>query len=99
MHVNRGNLVTNASSYFINGYEETENGCQFTVVPSEAAYFKLNVYASTNDGNPIVTVNEAVAYEQIGALASGIKVDYAQIINAPDFLTIGDLPRYDGSVS
>lgn len=99
MHVNRGNLVTNASSYFINGYEETENGCQFTVVSSEAAYFKVNVYASTNDGNPIVTVNEALAYEQIGTLASGIKVDYAQIINAPDFLTIGDLPRYDGSVS
>ena len=99
MHVNRGNLVTNASSYFINGYEETENGCQFTVVDSEAAYFKLNVYASTNDGNPIVTVNEALAYEQMGTLASGIKVDYAQVINVPDFLTIGDLPRYDGSVS
>lgn len=98
-HVNRGNLITNASSYFINGYEETENGCQFTVVDSEAAYFKLNVYASTNDGNPIVTVNEALAYEQMGTLASGIKVDYAQVINVPDFLTIGDLPRYDGSVS
>lgn len=99
MHVNRGNLVTNASSYFINNYEETENGCQFTVVNSEAAYFKLNVYALTNDGNPIVTVNEALAYEQMGTLASGIKVDYAQVINVPDFLTIGDLPRYDGSVS
>ena len=99
MHVNRGNLVTNASSYFINDYEETENGCQFTIVVSEAAYFKFNVYASTNDGNPIVTVNEALDYEQIGTLASGIKVDYSQVINVPDFLTIGDLPIYDGSVS
>lgn len=99
MIVNRGNLITNAASYFINGYEETENGCQFTIVDSEAAYFKFNVYASTSDGNPIVTVNEALDYEQIGTLASGIKVDYAQIINAPDFLTIGDLPIYDGSVS
>ena len=99
MFVNRANLITNASSYFINGYEETENGCQFTVVNESAAYFKFNVYKSTNDGNPIVTVNEALDYEQIGTLASGIKVDYSQVINAPDFLTIGDLPRYDGSVS
>lgn len=99
MLVNRGNLITNKSSYFINNYEETENGCQFTIVVSEAAYFKFNVYASTNDGNPIVTVNEALAYEQMGTLASGIKVDYSQVINTPDFLTIGDLPRYDGSVS
>lgn len=110
-HVNRNNLIANGSSYFINNYSAGENGCQFQIVENSAAYFAFNVYSSTSDGNPTVTVDEELNYSQVGTLASGIKVDYGQLINAPavgvtqawvesqGYLTLASLPKYDGGVS
>ena len=83
--VNRGNLIENKSSYFIDNYSETENGCQFTIVYTGTGYFSFNTYASTSDGNPIVTVNEELNYTSVGTLSSGIKVDYNQLINTPTY--------------
>ena len=111
MHVNRDNLIANASSYFIDNYSANENGCQFKIVNEAAAYFAFNVYSSTSDGNPIVTVDEELNYSQVGTLASGIKVDYGQLINTPaagvtqawvesqGYLTLATLPKYDGGVN
>lgn len=74
MHVNRANLISNASSYYINNYSETEDGCQFTIVSASAAYFKLNVFTSTLGASPAISVNEEMSYRQEGYLADGIKV-------------------------
>ncbi len=74
MHVNRANLISNASSYYINNYTETEDGCQFTIVSASAAYFKLNVFTSTLGASPAISVNEEMSYRQEGYLADGIKV-------------------------
>jgi len=109
--VNRGNLIDNKSYYFVKDYVAGENGCQFTIANDAAAYFKLNVYSVTSDGAPIITVNEDLTYEQVGTLASGIKVDYKQIVNVPSqevtqtwvknqgYLTLATLPKYDGGTS
>lgn len=74
MHVNRANLISNASSYYINNYSETEDGCQFTIVSASAAYFKVNVFTSTLSTSPAISVNEEMSYRQEGYLADGIKV-------------------------
>lgn len=79
MHVNRANLISNASSYYINNYSETEDGCQFTIVSASAAYFKLNVFTSTLGASPAISVNEEMSYRQEGYLADGIKVKAAAV--------------------
>lgn len=80
MHVNRANLIDNKSSYFINNYTETDDGCQFTIVNSAAAYFKINVFTSTLSSSPVVTVNEEITYTQEGFLSDTIKVKGESVV-------------------
>lgn len=80
MHVNRANLISNASSYYINNYSETEDGCQFTIVSASAAYFKVNVFTSTLSTSPAISVNEEMTYKLEGFLSDGIKVSGDSII-------------------
>ena len=75
MHVNRANLVSNASYYHLNNYEETDNGFKVDVVSANTAYIVFTVDNSTVSINPVIAVDEEIAYTQIGTLSSGIKVN------------------------
>jgi hypothetical protein len=100
-HVGRANLQGNVSTAIVNNYVENDDGsCEFTIVSSLAAYIRLTLYKSSLTGDTqIISVNQELTYSQVGALASGVKVDYAQLTNMPEFLTLATLPKYDGGVS
>ena len=80
IHVNRDNLVSNASYYHLNNYEETDNGFKVDVVSANAAYIVFSVYTSTVSNKPVIAVDEEIAYTQIGTLSSGIKVNEQNLI-------------------
>lgn len=84
MSVNRGNLRENKSSYFINNYSETDDGCQFTVMENSAAYFKINVFTSTIGSDPAISVNEEITYSSEGFLSDGIKVKETAVTGLAD---------------
>ena len=83
-HVNRTNLIGNKSTYFINNYAETDDGCQFTIVESSVKYLKINVFTSTIGNDPIVTVDEEITYSAEGFLAQGIKVNEESVHGLPN---------------
>lgn len=99
--VGRSNLQGNLSTAFVKDYTENDGGgCKFTIVYSGIAYIRLTLYKSSlTDDTPIVSVNQELTYSQVGALASGVKVNYTQLTNMPEFLTLATLPKYDGGVS
>lgn len=99
--IGRSNLQGNLSTAFVKNYVENDDGsCEFTIVYSGTAYIRLTLYKSSLTGDtPIISVNQELTYSQVGALASGVKVNYAQLTNMPEFLTLATLPKYDGGVS
>lgn len=99
--VGRSNLQGNLSTAIVNNYVENDDGsCEFTMVHSSTAYIRLTLYKSSLTGDtPIISVGQELTYSQVGALASGVKVNYAQLTNMPEFLTLATLPKYDGGVS
>lgn len=98
--IGRANLQGNLSTAFVNNYVENDDGSsEFTIVYS-AAYIRLTLYKrSLTDDTQIISVNQELTYSQVGALASGVKVNYDQLTNMPEFLTLATLPKYDGGVS
>ena len=86
IHVNRANLITNASSYFLNNYTETEDGFFIDVVRETAVYLTISVYTSTVSNNPMAAVNEEIKYGHEGYLADGVKVKYENVEGLSEIL-------------
>jgi hypothetical protein len=79
-HINRGNIITNGSSYFLNDYTETENGFSIKVTRFDTAYINISVDITTVSDNPVVAVDEPISYMQVGTLSSGVKVSESNLI-------------------
>lgn len=84
MHVNRG-LLLEGNNYFA-AYTETEDG--FTMIPrgrNEIAYVTITVDTSTVGTNPVIAVDEEIAYTQVGTLSSGIKVNEKNLFGMDEY--------------
>ena len=86
IHVNRANLITNTSSYFLNNYTETEDGFFIDVVRETAVYLTISVYTSTVSNNPMAAVNEEIKYGHEGYLADGVKIKYENVEGLSEIL-------------
>lgn len=74
MAINRGNIISNASYYFVDEYTETDDGFSIKIMREDTAYITLTVYTSTVSSNPVIAVDEEIKYTQVGTLSNGIKV-------------------------
>ena len=74
MHVNRENLVSNASYYFFDDYTPDDDGFTVKVTADNAAYVTFSVATATVGSHPVVAVDEEIAYTQAGFLADTIFV-------------------------
>lgn len=86
IHVNRANLITNASSYFLNNYTETEDGFFIDVVRETAVYLTISVYTSTVSKNPMAAVNEEIEYGYEACLADSVKIKYENVEGLSEIL-------------
>ena len=80
MHINRANVISNAASYFLNNYTETDDGFSITSQTVEAAYMTISVKITTVSTKPAIAVDEEISYTQVGTLASGVKVSESNLI-------------------
>ena len=85
-HINRGNIITNGSYYFVNNYVETEDGFTLDIVRAGVAYISISVYHSTLKRNPIVTANQEISWSTAGYLQDGIKVKTANVEGLSEIL-------------
>lgn len=86
LHINRGNIITNGSYYYVNNYVETEDGFTLDIVRAGVAYISISVYSSTVKRNPIVTANQEISWSTTGYLQDGIKVQVEQVEGLSDIL-------------
>ena len=88
-HVNQGNVVTNASYYFLDSYAETENGFSVRIARASTAFIKVNVDSSSVSKNPVVSRNEPISYTQEGSLAEGIRVKESSLVGMEKYERVG----------
>ena len=76
--VNRSNLIS--GGYYIS-YEETEKGFQVKLLKglSQAAYAAFNFMTGNMGSNPVISVNEEIAFARTGFLAEGIGVQASAV--------------------
>lgn len=86
LHVNQGNIIANASSYYVNNYVETDTGFSVEITRVDAAYIRLVVPTNTLSNHPVISVGTPISYAQEGFLADGIKVKAENVIG------LGKLP-------
>ena len=81
-------LFAAGGNYFIGNVVQDANGnfVQFTVLKNSAVRFiKIGTNTITVGKNPVITVDEEIKYEMGYGLKinSAVRMDYAQIVNAP----------------
>lgn len=86
VHVNRENLITNASYSILNNYTETEDGFYIDVVHGTAVYLTISVYTSTVSKNPMAAVNEEIEYGYEACLADSLKIKYENVEGLSEIL-------------
>ena len=76
--VNRSNLMS--GGYYMS-YEETEKGFQVKLLKglSQAAYAAFNFMTGNMGTNPVISVNEEIAFARTGFLAEGIGVQASAV--------------------
>ena len=76
--VNRSNLMS--GGYYMS-YEETEKGFQVKLLKglSQAAYVAFNFMTGNMGTNPVISVNEEIAFARTGFLAEGIGVQASAV--------------------
>lgn len=78
-HANRGYFINNdVSASGFHNYTPTENGFSFEIHRIDTRYLAFTFSINTLTNNPVVTINEEIAYTQEGFLADEIyvKSDY-----------------------
>lgn len=87
-HVNRG-LLIEGDDYFVK-YAATDNGFDLTISqPATTAWMAINVESSTVGANPVIAVDEEIAYTQVGTLTSGVKVNSTNLIGMDGYEKTG----------
>ena len=72
--------VVNGNVDYVTGYAETEDGCSFQIASSatlsnnDLAYVRFVFPTSGVGTNPMISIDEEIAYKNEGFLADGIKV-------------------------
>lgn len=98
-HINRANVISNGSYYFVNNYLETEDGFSIEIVRSDTAYMTISVYTTTVSVNPVIAVGEEIAYTQVGTLAEGIKVNEQNLFGMEKYEKTGRMVTQISSAS
>ena len=96
--VNRDpNLINNSSSFC--QYEETDNGCVFTIGTGAAisgvAFVRITFNNSCVGDAPMVAINQEIKYTVAGFLADGVKVKAVNVIG--DIATGNGIPYIEGN--
>ena len=96
--VNRDpNLINNSSSFC--QYEETDNGCVFTIGTGAAisgvAFVRITFNNSCVGDAPMVAINQEIKYTVEGFLADGVKVKAVNVIG--DIATGNGIPYIVGN--
>jgi hypothetical protein len=78
--INRGNIIKNASTYYIDSYTETEDGFSVRILCPNVAYMTISVYNTSVGAKPAISANEEIRYTHVGTMAEGVKVSEKSLV-------------------